>query len=153
MSWTSRLFLIAVLLSAGSVGVAQADEPYNSGDGIALGGYDVVAYHREGRALLGERRHRANWSGTTWHFSSEANRAAFVADPERYAPKFGGYCAWAAAEGYIAPVDPEVFHIVDGSLYLNFSRGVARRWQRDVAGNLRRGSENWPRLRAQLLEE
>jgi YHS domain-containing protein len=141
---------LAVLVSAAVP--AWAEGPYNESDrvGAALHGYDVVAYHTEGRALEGSAEHTVQWEGTTWRFASEANAERFRADPERYAPAYGGYCAWAAAEGYIADVDPEVFEVVDGTLYLNFSRGVNRRWRRDIPGNIARADENWPQLRGRL---
>jgi YHS domain-containing protein len=153
MGRTKVVRLVSILLALGAVGFLGGQEPYNSTDGIALQGYDVVAYHREGTAVPGEATLSTMWNGREWHFSSEANREAFLAEPESYVPAYGGYCAWAAAEGYIATVDPEVFHLADGTLYLNYSRGIGRRWQRDISGNIRRANENWPRLRAGLLGE
>lgn len=147
------LAVATALLAAPAVAV-WAEGPYNESDraGAALHGYDVVAYHTEGRAVEGTAEHRVQWEGATWQFASAANAERFRADPRRYAPAYGGYCAWAAAEGYIADVDPDVFEVVDGTLYLNFSRGVNRRWQRDIPGNIARADENWPRLRGRLGE-
>ena len=118
--------------------------PVYAEDGIAIDGTDPVAYFTEGRPVEGSSAHQLDWRGATWRFSSEANRAAFEADPEAYAPQYGGWCAWAVAEGYTASTVPNAWRIVDGKLYLNFSRGVQRRWERDVPGNIARADANWP---------
>jgi YHS domain-containing protein len=113
-------------------------------DGIAIDGTDAVAYFTEGRPVAGSPDHAVHWRGATWRFASEANRALFEADPAAYAPQFGGWCAWAVAEGYTASTVPEAWSIVDGRLYLNYSRGVQRRWERDIPGNIARAEANWP---------
>ena len=84
--------------------------------------------------------------GAAWRFANAANRDAFAADPEAYAPQFGGYCAWAVSEGYTASTVPEAWRIVDGKLYLNYSRRIQSRWERDIPGNIARGTANWPDL-------
>lgn len=118
-----------------------------SEDGVAIRGTDPVAYFTEGRPVEGSAEHAAEWNGATWHFASAENRETFLADPEAYAPQFGGFCAWAVAEGYTASIDPEAWAIVDGRLYLNYSRRIQRRWERDIPGNISRGEVNWPGLR------
>ena len=122
---------------------AQVPAIYSEG-GIAIDGTDPVAYFTEGRPVPGSPAHELVWMGATWRFSSAATRAAFEADPYAYAPQYGGWCAWAVAEGYTASTVPEAWSIVDGRLYLNFSRGVQRRWERDIPGNIARGDANWP---------
>jgi len=116
-------------------------------DGVAIRGTDPVAYFTEGRPVRGSAEHVAEWNGATWQFASAQNRDAFLADPEAYAPQFGGFCAWAVAEGYTASIDPDAWRIVDGRLYLNYSRRIQRRWERDIPGNISRGEANWPGLR------
>ena len=111
---------------------------------VAIRGTDPVAYFRKGSAVKGSADHAYRWNGAVWHFSSAANRAAFVATPERYAPKYGGYCAWAVANGYTASTDPEAWTIHDGRLYLNYSLSVREQWLVDVPGNVRAGDANWP---------
>ena len=118
--------------------------PVYAEDGIAIDGTDPVAYFTEGRPVPGSSEHELMWNGATWRFSSAENLAAFEANPARYAPQFGGYCAWAVAEGYTASTVPEAWSIVDDKLYLNFSRRIQRRWERDVPGNIARGVANWP---------
>jgi YHS domain-containing protein len=85
-----------------------------------------------------------NYGGAQWHFSSAANRKAFKADPDKYAPQFGGYCAYAVSQGYTAKGEPEVWQIVEGKLYLNFSRGVQKIWLRDIPGYIVSAKTNWP---------
>lgn len=116
-------------------------------DGVAIRGYDPVAYFTEGRPLRGDPAFAADWQGVRWHFASAANRDRFLADPDPHAPQFGGYCAWAVAEGYTAPIDPAAWRIVDGKLYLNYSPRIQRRWERDIPGNIARAVANWPALR------
>lgn len=108
--------------------VAQA-APVYANDGIAVEGSDVVSYFTQGAPLKGLAEFFYIWNGTTWHFANATNRDTFAADPAAYAPQYGGYCAWAVSEGYIAPTVPEAWRIVDGKLYLNF-RGAS-----NVAGN------------------
>lgn len=113
----------------------------------ALDGYDPVAYFTESAPRRGDAAHAADWDGRVWYFATAANRAAFVADPARYAPQYGENCAWAAAEGYLAPVDPDAWAIVDGKLYLNANRRIQRRWEHDIPGFIARADANWPALR------
>ena len=129
--------------------MAQAPAPaVNAEDGIAVRGTDVVAYFTEGRAVAGSSVFTHDWRGATWRFASAANRDLFAADPDRYAPAYGGFCAFAVSEGYTAPIDPAAWRIVDGRLYLNYDRSVQRRWERDIPGRVARADANWPRLSA-----
>jgi hypothetical protein len=86
------------------------------------------------------------WQGTTWIFASAENRDRFQADPERYAPQYGGYCAYAVSKGHTASIDPKAWTIVDGKLYLNYSKGVKKKWEQDVPGNIVKADKNWPDL-------
>jgi hypothetical protein len=98
--------------------------------------------------VAGERRYEHEWQGATWRFASAANRDRFAAAPERYAPQYGGYCAWAVSQGYTAGIDPEAWTIVDGKLYLNYDREVQERWAADREANIRSADANWPQLLA-----
>ncbi len=142
-------------LISGLFGVtaALAVEPINTKgrDRLAARGYDVVAYF-QGEARRGSDAVSHRWMDATWRFSSAANRDLFAADPERYAPRFGGYCAWAVSRGYTADVDPEAWTVYENKLYLNYSKSVRTRWSEDVPGNVARGEENWPRLLAEGKE-
>jgi hypothetical protein len=113
------------------------------GDRFAIRGYDPVAYF-DGTATPGDDAITTEWNGVLWSFSSDANRTRFIADPEAFAPQYGGYCAWAVAQGYTAPIDPEAWKVVDNRLYLNANRSVQQRWEADIPGFIARANENWP---------
>ncbi len=140
---------IALAVGLGLAAPAQALDPvYTNWRGLALSGYDPVAYFEVGAPVAGSSQFQLEWRGATWRFSSAEHLALFRADPERYAPQYGGYCAWAVANGDTASSDPEAWKIVDGKLYLNYSRAIQEKWQSDVPGNIRRGDAHWPRLLA-----
>ena len=84
------------------------------------------------------------WKGATWRFASAANRTAFEMNPKAYAPQYGGYCAYAVSRGYTAKIEPDAWRIVDGKLYLNYSRSVRTHWAADVPGNIAKANANWP---------
>jgi hypothetical protein len=115
-----------------------------TGGDLAARGYDVVAYSVAGVATKGNARFRHRWNEATWEFANADNRARFARTPEKYAPQFGGYCAWAVSRGYTADADPEAWQIVEGKLYLTYSKAVQRRWEQDIAGNIARARANWP---------
>lgn len=112
--------------------------------GVALEGYDPVAFFTDSAAVRGDSTHRASYGGATYWFASEAHRALFQADPAKYAPQFGGYCAYGASRGYPAKVEIETWQVIDGKLYLNYDRDIQRRFNRDVAEYLRKAYANWP---------
>ena len=114
--------------------------------GVAIHGYDPVAYHTEGRPVEGSKAFTHEWKGATWRFASADHRDLFIADPERYAPAYGGYCAYAVAQGGKADIDPNAWSIVDGQLYLNLNARVQRLWQQDIPGHIARADANWSRL-------
>lgn len=141
--WKS--FVVAMLVSASGFAAADSKPAVNKGPGdLALRGYDPVAYVVTGAATKGDGKFEYRWKDAVWQFASAANRARFIKDPERYAPQFGGYCAWAISRGYTADSDPESWRIVDGKLYLIYSRAVQRRWEQDVEGNIAKARANWP---------
>lgn len=113
-------------------------------DGLAILGTDPVAYFTQGSPVAGKSDFTHDWSGATWLFATAENRDLFVANPEKYAPQYGGYCAWAVSKGSTAPIDPQAWKIVDGKLYLNFSKGVQSRWEKDIPGNIAKADSNWP---------
>lgn len=115
-------------------------------NGVAIGGYDAVAYHTVKKATPGNPAITAVHEGVTWRFASEANKALFVANPARYAPQYGGYCAWAVASGYTAKGDPEAWTVVGDKLYLNYNRLVKAGWEIDIPGNVKKGDANWPKV-------
>lgn len=116
----------------------------------AVRGYDVVAYFTESRPVEGKRDFSHKWNGTEWRFSSAKNRDLFAANPEKFAPQYGGWCAWAVSQGYTASIDPQAWRIVDGKLYLNYSKSVQQQWAQNVPGNITKGDRNWPGIKQKL---
>jgi hypothetical protein len=114
----------------------------------ALSGYDPVAYFVAGTPMPGDAKLTHDWQGTTFRFSSVETLKAFVAHPERYAPQFGGWCAWAASQGRLSKPDPEIWRIVDGKLYLNCSREAEMKWLADVPGNIAKAEAFWAKQAA-----
>ena len=114
-----------------------ATAPVFSTDGVAINGYDAVAYFTESTHVAGDDAHTVDWNGTRWWFASAANRDMFAAAPETYAPQYGGYCAYAMSNGYIAPTDPDAWTVYEGKLYLNYNLSVRERWSRDISGPYR----------------
>lgn len=115
-------------------------------DGLALKGADPVAYFTDSAYVQGDAAYSHEWNGATWHFASAENRDLFAGEPEKYAPQYGGYCAWAVSQGNTAAVDPEAWEIVDGKLYLNYNQKVKDRWAADIPGNIEKAEQNWPRV-------
>ncbi len=114
------------------------------GSNVAIKGYDPVAYFTAGKPVQGSSKFKVNYQGAEFQFSSAANRDAFAANPGRYAPQFGGYCAWAVSQGYTAGIDPNAWAIVGGKLDLNYNKEIQARWQQNTAGNIAAANRNWP---------
>jgi YHS domain-containing protein len=112
--------------------------------GVAINGYDPVAYFTERKPVAGKADITWSWKGATWRFATAQNRDAFKASPEKYAPQYGGYCAYAVAKGSTAKTEPEAWSIVADKLYLNYSKGVQRTWEKDIPGYIRAADRNWP---------
>ena len=142
------ILIIIILFSTVQVSLAQSkSEIYKNRKGLAIKGYDPVAYHLKGEAVEGEKNYELEWKGAKWRFASSENRALFEADPETYAPRYGGYCAWAVSQGYTARIDPKnAWRIVDGKLYLNYSSKVQTKWEEDIPGNIEKANSNWPEV-------
>lgn len=145
-----RRLLLAVMFALVTTGTAAAGGPvFNTVDG-AIHGYDPVAYFEQGKPVKGSLQHTYVWHRVTWRFASAAHLDAFKADPEKYAPQYGGYCAWAVSQGATAPSDPTAWTIVDDKLYLNYSVGVQRRWRQDIPRNVAIADRQWPLLLSRL---
>jgi YHS domain-containing protein len=140
-----KAILVALLLTVACAVQAQTNV---DSSGLALKGYDPVAYFTENRPLAGKTEFTAQHEGATYRFASAANRDAFAAAPQKYAPQYGGYCAFGVAGGYKAPIEPEAWTVVDGKLYLNYNRSVRSKWSGDIPGFIRKGDANWPTVRA-----
>ena len=141
----SRVLVMGILLGVAVISAAQA-EKLNAPGGVAIKGYDPVAYFVDGRAVLGVPTFAHRWQDAEWRFASAANRDLFAADPAKYAPQYGGFCAYAASKGAIADTDPTAFGVVGDKLYLNFSHQALGLWRQDVPGNIGKADANWPSL-------
>lgn len=113
-------------------------------DGIAIRGIDPVAYFKKSAPVMGSSSHATMWNGATWHFESAENLADFEADPVAFAPKYGGYCAYAVSKGGTATTDPQAWTIHENRLYLNFNLTVRGIWSKDIPGNVAKADANWP---------
>lgn len=146
MNLLKPLAALLALLGA-SLAVAQAAKPevYTPRfSNLAVDGYDAVAYFTEGAPAKGDKAFETEYRGATWRFSSAENLAAFEAEPQRYAPQYGGYCAWATAQGYTARGNPQNWTIHDGKLYLNYNDKVQADWRQDISGFIEQADANWP---------
>jgi YHS domain-containing protein len=151
--WNRTLCAVALLAASLGASAARAADETNvaraatrAGPGLAVHGYDVVAYFVEGRPRLGSAEYERAYAGGTYRFASEAHRDAFAADPARYVPAYGGFCAYGAAAGKKFDGDPLFWKIVSGRLFLNLDAEVQAKWSEDVAGNVARADQSWPKI-------
>jgi YHS domain-containing protein len=143
----SRQFVVVGLLSLFITGAALAASPIpavNTEHGLAIKGYDPVAYFTIGKPIPGVTQFIVNYKGVIYRFASAENRDRFVAAPEKFRPQYGGYCAYAIALNQIADIDPDEWAIVDNKLYLNNNFFSQTLWSFDKTGNIARGDHNWP---------
>lgn len=134
-------FLLFALLAL--PGAAQSVFQTN---GVAIRGYDPVAYFLDNKPVEGLPEFTTNWRGVTWQFKSQANLDLFKGNPEKYAPQFGGYCAYGVSDNHKSPTDPSAFTVVDEKLYLNYSPKVKQLWLKDQERHIRQAETNWPAL-------
>ena len=116
-------------------------------DGKALRGYDAVAFHAEQKAVPGNKAYSFNWQGANWQFSSQAHLDSFKLNPERYAPQYGGYCAFGTADGHKAPTETDTWTITDGKLYFNYNNKVKELWMKDQKGYIEKADKLWPAVK------
>lgn len=146
-----RLALVATILIAAVSATVNAapDEPeIFSNRAGAIRGYDPVAYFTEGEPVKGDREITYRWKEADWYFASKANLDLFRNDPEKYAPQYGGWCAYAMSRGYYASIDPDAWTIHEGKLYLNYSLRVRRKWAKAIPENIVKADRNWQELRS-----
>ena len=135
--------LLLTTLSASTY--AQKSEIFTN-KGIAVKGYDVVAYFEESKPVKGSKEHQLKWKDAIWYFSSAENLAKFKEEPQRFAPQYGGYCAYAVANGSTAPIDPDAWSIVDNKLYLNFNKSIQKKWEANTTQHINQADQNWPKV-------
>ncbi|MCE9521347.1 MAG: YHS domain-containing protein [Alphaproteobacteria bacterium] len=141
---TTVATIAASTLFAGSAFARSAEVYTGTFSSLAVGGYDTVAYFKEGKPAKGRAEFSFEYKGATWLFASQADLEAFKANPSAYAPQYGGYCSWAVAQNYTASGDPLVWKIVGGKLYLNYDRDVQAKWEKDIPGFIVKADKFWP---------
>lgn len=143
------VFVAALAAFAGacaSIGTGKTAQVNVDSKGLALDGYDAVAYFKENSPREGKPEFTADYNGAKWQFFSAENRDAFSKEPAKYAPQYGGYCAWAVSQGYTADTDPNTGKVVDGKLYLNYNPDVAKKWNENIPKYIADGDKNWKDL-------
>ena len=115
--------------------------------GVAIRGYDPVAYFKEGQAIEGKDQFVYNWNEAEWHFFNQLNLDSFKTNPQKFAPQYGGYCAYGMSEGHKAPTDPNAWTIVNGKLYFNYSLKVRELWRDKKEEKIETADKNWPALK------
>lgn len=138
VGWVVAGLALSVMALASSAG------EFNESNGVAIKGYDPVAFLKDNKPVRGKEDLRFEYKGSTFVFASAENRAAFAANPDKYAPQYGGYCAFGTARGYKADIDPSTFTVIDGRLYLNYNAQVQREWAADTVRFIRQADERWP---------
>ena len=139
-----KSILFGTLLSLFGISAFAGVDTETDDNGVILAGYDTVAYHTVGEPVKGKPDITAVHNDAIYRFASKKNRNLFVADPEKYAPAYGGFCAYGATFGKKFEVDGKAFEVVDGQLYVNKNRSVYKTWSKDVPGNIAKSEAQWP---------
>lgn len=146
MKRTLLSLTLVTLLLAVTVSFAQTSSVYSTA-GKAINGYDPVAYFTDSMPVKGDSTITYAYEGTNWLFASAAHRDAFKADPQKYVPQYGGYCAFGTSRGYKAPTQPDAWTIVDDKLYLNYNTKVRAEWTKDLTVFIEKADKNWVEIK------
>ena len=146
-----RFILLTLSVFVSTSVWAQQDEIYVN-DGAAIGGYDVVAYFNEGKPVKGTASVTVSYKGAKWLFASKENAEQFKANPEKYEPQYGGYCAYGCSRGYKAKTSPDAWTIVGGKLYLNYNTDVRTTWIKDQQNYIKKADENWTHIKPKKFD-
>jgi YHS domain-containing protein len=141
-----KLLLVTVFWLAAIVTVFAQPEIFSSEEG-AIKGYDPVAFFKEHTPVKGKKENSFVWKEATWYFSSQENLKAFQSDPEKYAPQYGGYCAFGTAHGHKAPTQTDTWTIVENKLYFNYNQDVKKDWTKDQKELIKKADKNWVELK------
>ena len=114
--------------------------------GIAIRGFDTVAYFTQGSAIKGDAKFSVDWNDATWLFSTQEHADLFKSDPEAYAPQYGGYCAYGVSQDYLVKIEGDQWKIEDDKLYLNYSKSVQKTWLKDIPGYIQEADSKFPNL-------
>jgi len=142
-----KLLMIAIVgLLMSAQGFAQKAAVYNTA-GNAIHGYDAVAFFNKKAPEKGKAEFSYKWQDANWQFANKENLEAFKAAPEKYAPQYGGYCAYGTAEGHKAPTEIDTWTIVDDKLYFNYNKEVKKMWMKDKHHLIEKADKNWPGIK------
>jgi YHS domain-containing protein len=144
-SWTTLASMAAPAFAAPPINTLKPGLFGGSG-GPAILGYDPVAYFTDGKPVKGSDKLSHEWMGAKWWFATQAHLDAFKATPEKYAPQYGGYCAYGVSQDHLVSIEPDKFKVIDGKLYLNYDADVQARWVKDPAGYIRTADAKFPAL-------
>lgn len=112
-------------------------------DGAAIRGYDAVAFFKESKPVLGDKKFAYTWNTAEWLFANQENLDAFKASPEKYAPQFGGYCAYGTADGHKAPTEIDTWTVLNDKLYFNYNKKVQEYWKKDQTNLIKKAEKKW----------
>ncbi len=145
MKRSVNILLMSFALLMFSVSAFAKSEIYTSTfSNKAVSGYDPVAYFTQGEPVKGSSDYQTEYKGAKWLFASQENLDLFLADPEKYAPQYGGYCAWAVGHNITAKGDPHQWKIINDKLYLNYDADIQSKWLQDPEKWIVEGDKYWP---------
>ncbi len=142
-----KLSLLATGILCSVLSVYAQKSPVFEQAGKAIQGYDPVAYFTEAKPVLGKDEFVYNWNNTNWYFASQQNLDSFKMNPEKYAPQYGGYCAYGLSDGHKAPTSPDAWTIVNGKLYLNYNIKVKEYWSKNRDERIDKANKNWVEIK------
>jgi YHS domain-containing protein len=138
--------VLAITFSACNTTPEQNHEVFQP-NGKAIKGYDPVAFHTDKKPVIGNEAYSYKWNDAQWLFASQAHLDSFKLAPEKYAPQYGGYCAFGTAEGHKAPTETDTWTIVNDKLYFNYNKDVKEAWNKDTKGYIEKAEKNWPKIK------
>jgi YHS domain-containing protein len=141
-----KLILSIVWVVTAMAAMGQKPEVFSTEEG-AIGGYDPVAFFKESKPVMGTKELILKWNDAEWHFASQENLEAFKANPEQYAPQFGGWCVYGTAAGHKSPTVPETWAIIDNKLYFNYNTAVQKLFNKNQKGLIEQANKNWPTVK------
>ncbi len=141
-----RTILAAAFILTGIIAFSQKPSTFID-SGKAIRGYDPVAYFTESKPVQGYDSLTLDWNNANWYFSSSKNLALFKSNPEKYAPQYGGYCAYGLSNGYKANTQPDAWTIENGKLYLNYNVKVREEWNKNRKERIEKADKNWPSIK------
>jgi hypothetical protein len=147
-----KLFLFVLLTIFSAVQMNAQQKQVFTKNNIAVNGYDVVAYFTDSNAVKGNEEHTVNWKDANWQFATAEHASLFKANPEKYAPQYGGYCAFGCSRGYKAKTDPGAWSIVNGKLYLNYNSNVREVWNKDIENYIKKADAAWALIKDESMK-